>query len=141
MKNSFAMGGNFFEKAGFFNSETTLILLYISLALVSRSSVFRFSRLSRFGHTIFFTCRFQYCWNFLALTAVMLCCVCHGTKTMRANFSDHWEKIVWIWCTTFVPTPHAVQTWSNHIKRMIPFSRLPKRDTSFRFLPLKSIFS
>ena len=29
------------------------------------------------------------CQNFLALTAAMLSCVCRGTKTMRANFSDH----------------------------------------------------
>ena len=29
------------------------------------------------------------CQNFLALTAAMLCFVCCGTKTMRANFSDH----------------------------------------------------
>ena len=29
------------------------------------------------------------CRNFLALTAAMLSCVCRGTKTMRANFSDH----------------------------------------------------
>ena len=32
--------------------------------------------------------------NFLALSAAMLCCVCRGTKTMAANFSNPLERNV-----------------------------------------------
>ena len=34
------------------------------------------------------------CRTFIALTAVLLCCICCGKKTARTNFSDHEGKNV-----------------------------------------------
>ena len=56
-------------------------------------------------------------WNFLALTAAMLCWVCRGTKTMGANFSDHRREMYGVyslagWLKTFhnsVTTPNILK--------------------------------
>ena len=34
------------------------------------------------------------CWNLLALTAAMLCCVCFHTKTLQANNSDQEKNVL-----------------------------------------------